>query len=52
MTMGLKEVVSGGPLNLMSPSIGFQCAMIGLKKSLKVGAGKIRITLLTRGRRT
>lgn len=38
MIPGFQEVISDSPLILMSPLIGFRCAMIGLKKSLGVGA--------------
>lgn len=51
MTMGLEEVVSDGPLILMSNLTGFGYAMIGLKERLGVGAGKLRIALYNRGRR-
>lgn len=49
MTMGLKEVVSDGPLIWMIPSIGFGYATIGLKKSLGVGAEKTIIALYNKG---
>lgn len=52
MTMGLKRVVSDGPLIWMSPSIGLGCDMIGLKKNLGVGTGKIRIAPCNRGKGT
>jgi len=39
--MGLKEVTSDGPLISMSASVVSGCAVIGLKKSWGVRAGKI-----------
>lgn len=49
-TTGSKEIVSKDPWILMRILIGFGYAKIGLKKSLGVRAGKIRIALFNRKR--